>query len=446
MNSHEQFSRVRRAPLVAGSRVPRVRLCALMAVTLLVHGCVEDEPEPTILANLEESTEITSKGTKVPLSPSQALLLRGNVHALDRLWNDRSVAWFDRNQVWLLAGGESRAACVVRGARKDVVYAPRPVTSDDGKTLYFWLGAASGLTAIDLVSGDRTSIARLPMHPSSYEGFQHYDPAPVPGGPAVAEASDSLILLLQEETNKQVPKHEVGPLRGGGHFPVVFDRHSTAFELRESPSFQLEGVGLSWAWSNQRSELYILSSRSTERVVGVFTAKGAWLRDIYRTPERRLTRIALSPGESELIVEHLASNHLKENRSGFVVLDVESGEVQIEVSNAWGAAWSPGGNWVAYLEAWRLCKMERSKGTSEVLAWHEPPIEGRARMDDPLPTWSTDGSAIAMAFGGLGTTEHTRRNAHTLLLDLRRGECVVLHGMCDPLVWSDVARPAVRGQ
>jgi len=318
------------------------------------------------------------------------------------------------------------------------------------------------LTAINMKDGSTKSLLKLPTHVWNYEGLKHVDPAPVVKAHLLFQDGSRLLLLLQQESNKEVAFWQRSFSRKGGHQFVSIPQEGVAhLDLKAVPWWP--GRVNSWDFARSRKEIYLFVVQVDDYTFGNLIVRrldGTPVDKIGQRVRNYVTRMALSPDERWLLVEHgadrdypqdaqarstvvrrgpLASVNeaLTANRTSICLLGLVNDEA-IEIAGEMDrASWAPDSKSVTYLRPWELWRLNLSDLKEERIAWREPSRKGRPTY--PVqPTWSSDGKRL---FVGIG--EDDDYHLQTLLLDFPRHEFIVVAQDLRDAVWAPIPRPFV---
>lgn len=435
------------------------------------------QPEPLALQQRGvPGEEETAASTVATLRSGRSLELFGEFRQVESLWDDVSLVYYDAYAVWSLDAGAHEPRRVYQYTRDSKSSGPPPVLSEDGRAWYGWLGISEQLVAMDVQSGERRTLLKLPAHVWNYKLDRHLDPRPVDrvGGCVVEDIeNDRLLLVVREERNEQVAPWQRSDERVGGHRLLGVPLSGGEAETLSGPD-QLTARTSSWELSLERGEWYVIRTARPGWAVDVRGLDGSLSRSISLTGGN-FGNLALSPDERWLLVErpsipghpearNTVDMTLEERRdfarlhhAGFVFVDLETDELREGASFGHACAWSPDGRRVAFLAPWELWMFDVESGESTLLARREGskgPLDAQPTYVG-RPVWSACGTKLAVMIGG----EFVRGLSHveerwfgkltspdsmdtpTLLIDFARSEFMVFDTDAREAVWLPVAQP-----
>jgi hypothetical protein len=414
-----------------------------------------------VVAGAEETT--------VKLPSGCTLSLSGSWKAVDKMWSDAALIFpgsLEDGGVTVICAGELKPRVIYRqpwggrdGNTRGFAF------SNDGRTCFAWLHNAMQLTAINMKDGAMKSLLKLPTHVWNYEGLKHVDPHPVVEAHLLFQVGSNLLLLLQEESNEDVAFWQRSGNRHGGHRLVSIPQDQVAqLDFNAVPWWP--GEALEWDLARSRREIYVLVTQGDGTRTGTLM-----VRRLDGTPVDKLgqrvrsyggTRIALSPDERWLLVQHWADRDypldaqpsstsvrrtpltsvneaLTANRTCICLLGLVNDEA-IEIDgDAYYGSWAPDSQSVTYLRNWELWCLNLSDLKEERIAWREPAHEGHPGYEEP-PTWSSDGKHLVVFLG-----DEAGHPTPTFLLDFSRHEFIVVPTFLRGAVWSPTPRPFLGG-
>ena len=171
-----------------------------------------------------------------------------------------------------------------------------------------------------------------------------------------------------------------------------------------------------------------------------------------------LSRMALSPDERWLLVEHgakeeslqnaqarstvvrrgplaSASEALTANRTSICLLSLVSDEAIEIAGDVYDGTWAPDSMTVTYLRDWGLWRLNLSDLKEERIAWREPSRKGHPIYSEP-PTWLPDGKHLIVCVG-----EDSPYDIPSLLLDFPRHEFIIVRENLRGAVRPPIPRP-----
>lgn len=408
------------------------------------------------------STAAVADETKVMLPSGRTLSLSGSWKSSDKLWPDAALVLPD-DGVSVICAGELKQRVIYQqpwGGRDGNTQGF--VFSDDASTCFAWLHNAMQLTAINMKDGSMKSLLKLPLHVWNYEGLKHVDPHPVVEAHLLFQEGSHLLLLLQEESNKEVAFWQRSPSRQGGHQLVSIPQEGVAhLDLAAVPRWP--GEAYQWDLARSRKEIYLLVTEGDEQTFGKLIVRridGTPVDKLGQRVRTYVPRMALSPDERWLLVEHQANEESQQDaqarstivrrgpmssvnealtaaRKSICLLSLVNDEAIEIPGDAYWSSWAPDSKSVTYLRAWELWRLNISDLKEERIAWREPSRKGHPTYDEP-PIWSPDGKRLVVCIG-----EDANNNIPTLLLDFPRHEFIVMPELMRGAVWAPIPRPFV---
>ena len=402
--------------------------------------------------------------TKVELPSGRTLSLSGAWKASDKMWPDAALIFpggLPDEGVSVICAGELKPRVIYKepgagreGNTRGFVF------SSDGTTCFAWLDNTMQLTAINMKDGSMKSLLKLPTHVWIYEGLKHVDPHPVVEAHLLFQVGSNLLLLLQQESNKEVAFWQWSFSRHGGHQLVSIPQEGVKhLDPKAVPSWP--GDALEWDLARSRREIYLFVSPRDGTGTGTLM-----VRRLDGTPVDKLgqrvriysTRISLSPDERWLLVQHWANTDypldapprapvvrrgplasvneaLTANRRCICLLSLVNDEAIEIAGDAYRGSWAPDNQSVTYLRDWELWRLHLSDLEEERIAWREPSHEGHPSYSEPA-TWSPDGKHLVVCIG-----EDRGSDLPSLLLDFPRHEFIVVPTFLRGAVWSPIPRP-----
>jgi hypothetical protein len=361
--------------------------------------------------------------TKVTLPSGRTLSLAGSWKAADKMWPDAALVLpgsgpeGDRG-VSVICGGELKPRLIYKqpwGGRDGNTLGF--VFSNDGTTCFAWLHNAMQLTAISMKDGSMKSLLKLPTQVWIYEGLKEVDPAPVVRAHLLFQVGSNLLLLLQQDSNKEVFFWQRSSSRHGGHQLVSIPQEGAAqLNLKAVPHWP----GRAWAWdlARSRKEIYLLVTEDVQQSLGKLVVRrldGTLTDKLGQRVRIWGSSMALSPDERWLLVEHDADFHypqdappsgpivhrgplasiseaLTANRRTICLLSLVNDEAIEIAGDAFYGSWAPDSQSMTYLRNWELWRLNLSDLKEERIAWREP-SRSHPIYPEP-PTWSPDGKHL----------------------------------------------------
>ncbi len=403
--------------------------------------------------------------TKVMLPSGRTLSLSGSWKAADKMWPDAALIFpggLPDEGVSLICAGELKPRQIYKelgagreGNTRGFAF------SNDGMTCFAWLDNTMQLTAINTKDGSMKSLLKLATHVWNYEGLKHVDPHPVVEAHLLFQEGSRLLLLLQEESNDEVAFWQRSSSRKGGHRLVSIPQEGVEhLDLKAVPWWP--GEAIEWDLARSRQEIYVLVIQGDGTRTGTLM-----VRRLDGTPVDKLgqrvrsyggTRIALSPDERWLLVQHWADSDypldtsarapvvrrgprasvnesLTANRTCICLLGLVNDEAIEIVGDPYYGSWAPDSQSVTYLRPWELWRLNLSDLKEERIAWHEPSRKGHPVYPEP-PTWSPDGKHLVVCLG-----EDADNDIPSLLLDFPRHEFIIVRENLRGAIWSPIPRP-----
>jgi len=410
------------------------------------------------------SAAAAGEETNVEFPSGRTLALSGSWKASDRMWPDAALIFpgdIQNGGVTVICAGELKPRVIYQqpGSGRDG-NTRGFVFSDDGSTCFAWLHNVMQLTAINTKDGSMKSLLKLPTHVWNNEGLRHVDPHPVVRAHLLFQVGSDLLLLLQQESNAEVAPSQRSPDRHGGHQLVSIPQEGAAqLDLKAMP--QWPGQAHAWDLARGRKEIYLLVTEDMHQTLGKLVVRrldGTPVDKLGQRVRSYLSKIALSPDERWLLVEHRAEKEspqgapprtpivhrgplasvdeaLTAARRSICLLSLVSDEAVEIAGGAYESTWAPDSQSVTYLREWELWRLNLSDLKEERIAWREPSRKGHPTFYEPA-TWSPDGKHLVVCIG-----EDTDYDIPTLLLDFPRHEFIIVPMLLRDAVWSPVPRP-----
>jgi len=386
--------------------------------------------------------------TVVALPRGGAVTLVGGWTRRSEMWPDMALAYNGDGQFMVLDGGQRQARLVhADGGMSE------PAWSADGRTLYAWMGSEGQLTAVDVATGETRSLTSLGKHVWSYEFQEHLDPRPVTCSRGVVEdaAAGRLLLVLREEFNDEVAFWQRREGRGGTSLVSVNLADATLSEL--VPKGIMPPLFFSWDVALRRQRIFLIgrTQLAYRPAEGWCVQERDFAGNLIRAipePEGRAGKVLVSPDESRLLVERSCKPDLgipqatldtmsrdeiasvvRSPNGGFVLIDLDSGQVTDGPRSGCEAVWSPDGSRIAYADAWGVGLFDVATGDTEWLVEKAPEESSTSWID---LAWSPDGRRLALS---------TWDRHFWLMLDLVEREYLLREGRAQHLIWSRAPRP-----
>jgi len=325
--------------------------------------------------------------TKVSLPDGRVVWFAGEWTRRDTLWEDAAVVYrADGRALFALDGGSAEPRQVKAYPHKYWASTSGPTWSADGSTLYFWFDVDEQLVAMDRETGSRTSLTALGSHVINEKGNKHLDPHPVFRRDGLEEdvANGMLLFLLDEEENDEVPFWERRAGRGGTSLVGIDVADGAMTEL--IPKRVLPDVILSWDISLARGRLYLVSKPHVRYRPGEPHALEEWrlngkkvralpevegtAGDVHLSPDERLLLVerAYKPGKpipDLALDDYTRADHdvlFEAKEGGFVLIDLETGDVADGPASGCETAWAPDGQRILYVDGWDVNVFDRQTG------------------------------------------------------------------------------------
>ena len=419
---------------------------------------VGSNAEPWSFAPADEA------GTRLPVGERHDAALVGKWEERDTMWDDVALLYSSKKgiQVWE-GGGLLGHPLWSSGERESTL--TDAAWSADGSTLYAWLNTDEQLCAIDARTAAVRSLTDLDRHINGWNPWhfwRHYDPNPESRPLGIVEDAKRhrLLMLLDEEHNADVSFWQKRPGRGGCWLEAIdleTGESEALFDKERMPE-----LALRWDISLERGRFFALT---LPKPVDEYQPGRAW-----RVEERRLDGVLvsvftgidglagalqLSPDGMQLIVERrykpgteipsgglddLSRDQLHwlndQTHGGFVVIDLDSGEILDGPHSGEQARWSPDGQHIAYVDGWDLIIGATTSRTLSRVIRGSPPADDWYYNTWLGPVWSSDGRRLAICAPNLDLT---------VLLDLERREYLILEGDYGAqLLWAPTPHPFGR--
>jgi hypothetical protein len=390
--------------------------------------------------------------TKVTLPSGRTLSLNGSWKAADKMWPDAALilpgSLGGDGGVSVICAGELEPRRIYKeprggwqGHTKGFVF------SNDGTTCFAWLDNTRQLTAINMKDGSMKSLLKLPTFKRNYDTPTRTDPAPVVRAQVLFQVGSNLLLVLQQERNKE----------GGYQLVSIPQEGVRQLDLRAVPRWP--GEAFLWDLARSRQEIYLLVGQGDgEPKLMVRRLDGTPVDKLGQRVRNYVPGMALSPDERWLLVQHWAGKDypldapprapvvrrgplasineaLTANRRCICLLSLVNDEAIEIAGEAHRGSWVPDSRSVTYLRNWELWRLHLSDLKEERMAWREPSRKGPPTFSEP-PTWSPDGKHLVVCIG-----EDTVGEIPSLLLDFPRHEYIVLLDWLRDAVWSPIPRP-----
>jgi hypothetical protein len=412
-----------------------------------VHPLALARPDP-------KSWEYLSKSdtTAITLASGKKLFLAGRYDVRSTLWSDYSLAYRDRH--WMVLNvGQKYGRCFHVHKFGAVSRWTGSAMSVDAGTYFAWLDIEKQLTAIDVASGEKRTLTGLPTRTYSLKGDKTLDPRPIwrDGGVIHDAERNRVVFLIYETHNEYLPFWQRRANRGGYQI-VEVNLDDGSMNAISGPQ-KLQGGTLSWDLSLKRGEVFVVAytghqkDESQKKYVLEVRSLDARLLRTLPLPEKGVQGIWLSPDETRLLIER--------RDGGLSIVDLETSETvegpsRGDVAGGDSAAWSPSGDTIAYLDRWELWLYDVAEKKKERIAYREPVgfISASGKYGaywNQRPTWSPDGTMIAVNIGGGDCEETGLFDAPTLIIDLKRRLAMILPKYVRCISWIPHPRAFAGG-
>ncbi len=426
-----------------------------MLITRFVIGLALQDAMPAV--HDSPQTASTEPSTRVALPNGRMLVIQGRWTRRETMWEDAALL-FGRE---LVDAGARETRTIYDPNRHDELEL-HPAFSQDLTSCAVVLDKKNGIAIVDVKSGIARSLLRLPTHLYTWDA-SHMEPAPV-GPPQQATASGLWVVALQEETNDEIARWQQEEWRTGGHWFLALlpGTDLSRFVCLSGPSAIPGRLG-DWVAAPKAEKIYaIIDPREPRRCVLQELDLRGRSTGRFDFELRCVHALDLSRDECWLLLER--RNHdewwpaheftsspawaelqelVARAKSGFALLDLESGAVLEGPSRGHSARFSPNNRRIAFLDEWDLCLFDADSRETIHLARREDP----PRSDGPSywgePVWSFDGRRVAWSPPAL-MKEGSRKELYTVAFDFSTREVLVLSAY-DPSSWSPVPHPFGAG-
>ncbi|HEX5009080.1 MAG TPA: hypothetical protein VFY71_01670 [Planctomycetota bacterium] len=409
-----------------------------------------------VVVLLGVTAPFTLADTRVDLPRGRAVWLTGEWTSRSELWADASLAFRRKDRdLLVLDGGTHQPRLVYTYPDRAWSRTCGPAWSANGTACYVWLDVHEQLVAMDRDSGHRRSLTNIPTHSWNEKGDQHLDGGPVwrRNGIVDDSAAGLLLFVTREERNDQVAFWQKRSGRGGTSLMALDPEDGSTVALAAKGT--LPEVTLSWELSLSRKRLFIVSNPAGKYRPG----------EPHDLDERRLDGhverefdepagtagdLALSPDERWLLVERLykvgkeipavqLDDYTRKDfdvlfeaeHGGFVLIDLDSGEVTDGPASGTEAAWASDNRRIAYVDGWDVNVYDRESQTTTQLIRGGPEERNWSWETWYEPTWSASGRRLALTTGGDGSM---------LLLDLDTREFMLVDIQATGKLWAPVPK------
>lgn len=425
-------------------------------------------PVPWMLLALAQANS-----TRLPDDSLVSLKLRSGstLEVAGANWQERATMWeecallswayqgagaFDSERLSSFDGGSSSLRTVYVVPHRDLAWKGFDWSADG----HFYGGVLDlnhGVVAVEATTGDARSLLTLPREITSYELREVFDPYLVRDPRACVADGSRFLVLLQQKGNRGIDRWLGRPEPTIGHWLVAASPEARGLCF-ESGSAPLPGDARSWSVAVRRHRLFVLLSDGCLREISLEGEP-----QIRAEVELRgVASIAVSPDEKWLMLEceerpagpppRLRSapgawgqlqDSISSKMSGFVLFDLERGEVVRGPDSAGVSCWSPDSRHIAFLVAADSVEIYALASRSARLLVRRSfePVEKAARAGI-RPLWSGDGRRLAMS---LGCYSRTRGPRVDLAMDLERHEILELPEFGDDSTWAPISAPFPDG-
>ena len=431
-------------------------LATVMLSVSTVAPAAQAQPALRTLGPSDTCVQQQAERTLIGLDAEHALALPPGWELAQELPADRSLLLRAHDTRWSLDAGERE----LRAAYVSHDHGWAGGWSADRRTFFDGVGPAGKLVAIDVETGGQLPLTDLPARISDLEFHRSLDPAPTPGarGVIVDEEGGVVWFLARDWTHDEAlsAQARTGRIHGSALLAAALDGSGTVTLARGLPAAPNHDIAL--------APRRLFLPRDLPGRVEVRNLTGNLLRTL-ETPFRSIARVALAPSGTRLVVEqgmHSEALEVDEQaahdthsmrrrsvRGGFVVIDIETGEIVARRETGSSCSWSPDGASMACRIDAGLGLFSLEAGTWTTLARVVPTVPSPDSHGSTVagpPAWSPDGRWLASVVGRYESSPSSAARDFrppTVLLDLQARRVIVLDAIGYDLAWSTSPRPFV---